>query len=388
MKKSLRKPERWQDFEDLCKKLFGEIWACPYTIKKNGRQGQSQCGVDVYAIPQNESAYFGVQCKGKDEYTHALLTKKEIDTEIAKSSQFKPELKTFIFATTANKDSEIEEYIRLKDIESRQNGGFQIILYCWEDLVDFIEENRNVYNWYVNGLQFKESHKLDVSFEKGASEYTVEPPFIKKITKYKPKLPDPVFPENSIQKYLQDFNKRNGSTQEVYINFPKYHNLWGPTEKNLSWCNFTIVLKNVGTKVIEDWKFYLWFESQKYKDIDDDSEKGIMATLNKSYLRRNCWVNMEEGKISYIPNDKAPIIQKDSRSFKAHILPIHDAGKIKLTWKIIARDYDDSGELTLIVKPMYETKRIYIEIDNPKIQDLGIDLPDDIEFEDKIVPNQ
>ena len=33
--KSLPKPQNWQDFETLCKKLWGEIWSCP-EIKKNG----------------------------------------------------------------------------------------------------------------------------------------------------------------------------------------------------------------------------------------------------------------------------------------------------------------------------------------------------------------
>jgi hypothetical protein len=68
MKKNLRKPENWQDFETLCKKLFGEMWGCPNTIKKNGRLGQSQAGVDVYGRPKNEDEYWGVQCKGKDDY--------------------------------------------------------------------------------------------------------------------------------------------------------------------------------------------------------------------------------------------------------------------------------------------------------------------------------
>ena len=45
--KSLLKPQNWQDFETLCKKLWGEIWECR-EIKKNGRQGQAQNGVDVY----------------------------------------------------------------------------------------------------------------------------------------------------------------------------------------------------------------------------------------------------------------------------------------------------------------------------------------------------
>lgn len=37
--KSLSKPLNWQDFEILCKKLWGEIWKRS-EIKKNGRSGQ------------------------------------------------------------------------------------------------------------------------------------------------------------------------------------------------------------------------------------------------------------------------------------------------------------------------------------------------------------
>ena len=67
----IRKPENWQDFEKLCKKLWGEIWNCPDTIKRNGRLGQSQRGVDVYGIPKGESHYYGIQCKGKNDYTNS-----------------------------------------------------------------------------------------------------------------------------------------------------------------------------------------------------------------------------------------------------------------------------------------------------------------------------
>lgn len=101
MKKILRKPENWQDFESLCKKLWGEIWKCS-EIKKNGRYEQKQHGVDVYGIPNGEDQYYGIQCKGKDDYTNATLTEKEIDAEIEKTKTFKPHLKKFYFTTTAN----------------------------------------------------------------------------------------------------------------------------------------------------------------------------------------------------------------------------------------------------------------------------------------------
>ena len=151
----IRKPENWQDFEKLCKKLWGEIWNCPDTIKRNGRLGQSQRGVDVYGIPKGESHYYGIQCKGKNDYTNSSLTKKEIEDEIKKANEFKPALKSFIFATTANKDADIEEFVREKDIEYRAHGLFEVHLACWEDIVDLLEDNRNTFNWYINNCHYK-----------------------------------------------------------------------------------------------------------------------------------------------------------------------------------------------------------------------------------------
>ena len=90
--KSLPKPQNWQDFETLCKKLWGEIWSCP-EIKKNGRQGQAQNGVDVCGMPKGESGYYGIQCKGKDDYTGKNFTIKEIDGEIEKAKSFIPALR-------------------------------------------------------------------------------------------------------------------------------------------------------------------------------------------------------------------------------------------------------------------------------------------------------
>ena len=74
----IQSPENWQDFERLCKKLWGEIWNCSDTIMRHGRNGQSQCGVDIYGTPNGGIEYYGIQCKGKDNYTQAQLTTKEI----------------------------------------------------------------------------------------------------------------------------------------------------------------------------------------------------------------------------------------------------------------------------------------------------------------------
>jgi hypothetical protein len=147
MKKSIPKPSNWQDFESLCKMLWGEMWSISDKIKQNGRLGQGQAGVDVYGIPKGNSKYSGIQCKGKSDDLKSKLTTKEIDKEIENAKTFKPELETFIFATTSNKDVKLEQYVREKDIENRKNGGFEILLYCWEDIADLIETNRNTFNY-------------------------------------------------------------------------------------------------------------------------------------------------------------------------------------------------------------------------------------------------
>lgn len=49
----IMKPKNWQDFEKLCKLLWGEIWNCSDSIKQHGRQGQAQHGVDIYAYVEN-----------------------------------------------------------------------------------------------------------------------------------------------------------------------------------------------------------------------------------------------------------------------------------------------------------------------------------------------
>ena len=104
MKKTLGKPENWQDFESLCKKLWGEIFSIPNKIKKNGRLGQEQAGVDVYGIPKGENKYWGIQAKGKDDYSNAKLSEKEILNEIEKAKKFQPELAVYIIASTTNGD--------------------------------------------------------------------------------------------------------------------------------------------------------------------------------------------------------------------------------------------------------------------------------------------
>ncbi|HEX4372081.1 MAG TPA: hypothetical protein VHZ50_02140, partial [Puia sp.] len=176
MKKKIQRPENWQDFESLCKMLWGEIWECS-EIQKNGRSGQSQNGVDVCGIPKNENGYFGIQCKGKDDFSNANLSFDEINLELDKAKKFTPPLKKFYFATTAKKDVNIEEYIRNKNLEYKSQGLFEVHLFAWDDITDLIYENRNTFNSYLNDAKFISQYNIDLNFQNNLKVLECYPEF-------------------------------------------------------------------------------------------------------------------------------------------------------------------------------------------------------------------
>lgn len=61
---TLRRPANWQDFESLCLLLWREEWKSD-DLKKNGRNGQLQNGVDISGHRDSENEYSGIQCKCK-----------------------------------------------------------------------------------------------------------------------------------------------------------------------------------------------------------------------------------------------------------------------------------------------------------------------------------
>jgi len=359
MKKSIQKPENWQDFETLCKKLWGEIWDIPLKIKKNGRSGQSQSGVDVYGIPKGENSYWGIQCKGKDNYTNARLTKNEIENEIAKAKTFNPKLDVFIFATTMNKDVEIEEFVRLKDIESRENNSFEILLYCWEDIADLIDENIDTYNFWVANKSHKTKFDFEVYLNDFENDFIIKPKCIRKIKRYKLKEP-------KIEKLDIGFSPLFDNTElmrklSMITQPPQFKAYVSHQKVNEAICSFEIIMKNVGSVVIEDWRLRFRVVGE-HKEIMDQLGTGPMGMIDIGYLKHKR-TYVKENTISFTPKDNEPLIQKDNRYFKAYIIPLCKEYTIPIEWELLARDYDKSGTIFLKVQPEYEDKIIYEYVD-------------------------
>lgn len=370
-KLQLRKPENWQDFESLCKKLWGEIWECPSTIKKHGRTGQDQYGVDIYALPKGENAYFGIQCKGKDDYTNSQLTIKEIDYEISKALTFTPALKSFYFATTSNKDAKIEAYIRQKNLESIAKGGFSIDIFSWEDIVDLIESNKNTYNWYMHDLPFSDSYKVEIDIRSKSREepYILQPQFVKRIKKYELKSPLKMHPiwGGIDMNFLNDYQNYN-------LGYP-----FSRTTYNYQWCTIRLHIGNFGTLPLEDYKINVSFENGYIDDISSFSgynDNPLFPDAMRAELSRQA---REKQEVFLYNNDdhsllikaKKCLIQKDTASFSFAVKPRYGIEKLKITWELKARNFDTKGESFLSVEPIIEdvVSTIWVESEEEIMDD-------------------
>lgn len=319
--KSLRRPINWQDFESLCKKLWGEIWNCS-EIKKNGRAGQSQNGVDICGVPKGESQFYGIQCKGKDEYTDKQFTENEILREIENAKQFKPDLKKLYFTTTAVKDAKIEAFIREKNIEHLNAGLFEVHLFSWEDIVELIDENRQTHDWYLNSQKFKTKKEAKITFGNDSIEIEPVVSFVKVVSDR----------QKTILHNNRTSNSLFGNKLETFI--------------NLSYFGFRIKIHNTGPEPIEEYNLKLDFDGQVL-DISVTNETGGFANITS--IHSPIAIDSINKKVKITP--KSMLVSDDSFvSDEIFIKPKHDETKLIIKWKLLAKDFTENGELSINIK--------------------------------------
>lgn len=372
----LKKPSNWQDFEKLCKLLWGEIWVCEDTIKRHGCQGQNQHGVDVFSYVEKYAGYCGIQCKGKDDYTNAQLTESEIDIEIKKALDFEPKLKLLVFATTANKDAKIEGWIRKKDIENRAKGLFAIDIASWEDIVDQLERYRTTYNWYVNNCQFKDATDVHITFD-GKEKIAIHPEYVRTIKHYEYKELMPF--EQTLLSQLKDLASPNFDASIMPWNRPR--------RIDKRWCELNIRIENVGKTVIKTPKLVVSFRPEDIVEIDDDfyycNDWGIneaaKAQINAGRDAKREVFQTYKNQLEYRPKNSV-FVQKDYLHFHMSLIPADGIKALPLFWKFLCEDYQKEGFLTINVEPKIEECIRTIEVyDELKLK------PDEVCIEAKIV---
>ncbi len=364
--KSLPKPSNWQDFETLCKKLWGEIWNDPH-IKKNGRSGQEQNGVDIVGIPFGENDYYGIQCKGKDDYIKSKLTKTEIEIEIEKAKLFKPSLKYLYFATTANKDVKIEEYIREKNIEHRKNRLFGIEIFSWEDIVDLINENKHTSDFYIKSINYKSKNNAFVSFDNDDVTLVLIPEFVIKRTMYSTKTP---------------------VREELKLNIGHLHNMFALSQKifekennkfkiNKSICPVTLKITNTGIDPIEEYKLVFNIIGNVRK-VSKNRVKDNLEIFSAQSLR------IDEKNMSGVVSREKMLVSKDSYTLQPFYIHFYnEQNEIKIHWKLYSKNYYSEGDLTIQVKPNIRIERNRETIDDVN-DERTIDLPIEDYFSEEL----
>lgn len=348
---TLRRPANWQDFESLCLLLWREEWKND-DLKKNGRNGQLQNGVDISGHRDGENEYSGIQCKCKPG--NKQVTREEIEEEINNARAFKPALRRLIFATTADKDVSIEEYVRLKDDENRRQGLFSIDIKSWQDIIDLLERNKSVLNTYLDFVA--EDYAVAITFDDGSGVTTIRPRYShityrEPVSKAKVQVTDQpqqdmmkaVFGDIStrLQYIVSAANKINEPLEKIKV-------VRGYVETNHAYCPLKFQMVNQGRSPIDDYKVFFYFNNNQVLFAETNVEKRMsMPEITFGNALSN--ISMHDGEgISMFGTSLIPGDVTYTDDFFVH-LPI-GVQEVNIDWKLLSRHYSEEGTLKIIVE--------------------------------------
>lgn len=359
---TLRRPANWQDFESLCLLLWREEWKSD-DLKKNGRNGQAQNGVDISGHRECENEYSGIQCKCKPG--NKPLTQDEIDEEIENAKAFKPALRRLVFATTADKDAVIEEYVRVKDDENRRQGLFSIDIKSWQDIIDLLERNKSVLNIYLDIVA--EDYAVSVTFNNGSDEITINPKYshivykepISKETQEKYKATSDAMTKAVFGDLAIRAKQIAEKTERIVVPAQSFRVVRGTIKTNHAYCPIKFQMINQGRSPIDDYKIVFFFNNKQVLFKTSNVEKEMMIPeITLGHGISNISMDNGQGVIMYgdslIPGDIAY-----SDDFFVHFpLEVQD---VNIKWKLLSRHYSTEGSLKITVNDDIQYDVAYIK---------------------------
>lgn len=131
-------PKSWEEFEEITLDACKIKWENP-DLQMHGRQGQAQCGVDIYGA-NHIFKNIGVQCKNYESDLSLSLIK----DEIRKAETFTPKIEMFYIAVTTNTDVNIQREVRLLSHERANENKFPIMILFWTDIIQDLIRNNSI----------------------------------------------------------------------------------------------------------------------------------------------------------------------------------------------------------------------------------------------------
>jgi|GEM_PF-2206418 hypothetical protein len=143
-------PASWDEFEEICLTSLKIRWTSP-NLSRNGRQGQTQAGVDIYG-EDDLGRFVGVQCK----LTTGELKIGTIKDEISKAETFVPMLNCYYVATTSLPDATLQKGVRILSQERVNSGKFPVGILFWSDLIRDLTTNEAEFKKHFPQFNLKE----------------------------------------------------------------------------------------------------------------------------------------------------------------------------------------------------------------------------------------
>ena len=123
-------------FEELCRDLFkrNENYI---NVNINGRLGQTQDGVDVFAKQISDGNWIGLQSKVRS--TNKSFTENELRTEVNMAKKFNPKISQYYLYTTLDRDGTTQELVRKINDELLGEGLFTFDVKFWPDIEETLK---------------------------------------------------------------------------------------------------------------------------------------------------------------------------------------------------------------------------------------------------------
>lgn len=165
-------------------------------------------------------------------------------------------------------------------------------MFCWESIVDLIDENRRIHNWYVKNQNCQSNKSVDITFHDGSTEIRSKVPFQEIITEFREELPT----TNMIDIIL----RRNKMFQKFNISTPPLYS----SKENHSYFKFNLRMNNMSAEPIEEFEILLSFEGE-LQDLETMTKGGdgiISSVTNYSY---NTFLDKVKKTEKIIPSKKS-----------------------------------------------------------------------------------
>jgi hypothetical protein len=355
----IEKPDNWQDFEQLCLELWGELWQIPNDIDFYSTNPQGQDGVDVYGIPKGESMYFGIQCKLKrleniEGKSARLNFENDVQQEIEKAKKFPHPLKKLIIATTSEKDRIIEDAIARINIEHREKKIFEVQICFWNFIERKIQKHRNVYEWYVRNKN-RSAWSIYITFPNNLTEEIIKVPFRKIVKRYTQKI----LPYNERDLGFLDAIRDMQRQQKLFSS------LGGSSKKkiNKSVLPFQVKIDNTGGSTLEDWKMKFSFMKGEFSMYEDEEDYSRIVFPKVSDIN----IDFENRIGELIPFNKNKNLHA-GENYLSEIIGLKVPNikqTIEIGWRLFAKEFVPlEGKLQIIIEPEIVEKYIEIETED------------------------